>query len=185
MVLYVSLLVWPAALMAGCSSDDDAADAQEPTATARNGSPSPAQETPARATSTPSSDSKEPPTFEDGAWTGGSATVSISGVDTRTLSLAIGTRSDSSDSKTRLVYTDNADHSLDFVLPYENVRFQGIVTQKNTSYFVKFPLGDDECDLTYVEASKSRIEATFRCDAELEGEKGGPVLVEGSFTATR
>lgn len=172
---------------AGCGGDDDSdGGGGEPTIAATTGggvsTPDAEPTDPPRATSEP--DDGDFPTFEDGAWTAGEATVTISGTDNRTLTLPLVSRSTTEDGRTRLVYDDDID-TIDMTLQTQNNRFDMIITQVNTSYFLKVPFDAEPCTVTYAEASETSIKGTFRCDGEIEGEEGGPAVMEGTFTATR
>jgi hypothetical protein len=188
--LAVMLLALSLGAIAACGGDDDGDAEPSVEATTDDGGATTAPE----ATEPPSAteedaddegvvDEGEAPTFEDGTWTGGEAEVNVSGSDTRTITGTLSDESSTEGETTRLIYVNGID-TINVSISNEYLPFDMSVYQEDFS--ASIPLDAEPCEVTYTEASETRIEATFRCDAELDlGGTEGPVVLEGSLTATR
>lgn len=171
-------------MAAACGGDDESDTVDdEPTAAATSGGED--SEPTARASATPEEEDEpegEVPTFEDGEWTGGEATVNVSGSDTRTVTGTLISESSTDGGTTRLIYTNDLD-TINFSISIEYQPFDMSVSQ--SGFRARLPIDGEPCTVTYAEASETRIEATFRCDAQNESPTRDPLVLEGSFTATR
>jgi len=145
---------------------DEAAPAARPTRTPR---PS------------PTSDPNQAPLFAPGRWTGGEATVTVSGGATSAVAGTLLERSSSSDAQnTRLTYTKDLD-TINISISRQYQPFSMVVS-KQPVY-----LDQGTCEVTYKSKEEKRIEGTFKCtDVDVEqGGNGQPTTVEGTFLATR
>jgi hypothetical protein len=184
MVAAVAALVLALAISSACTGDDAGDDEPADVATSSDGGRTAAPERTSRATATPEDDGEgDVPTFEAGEWTGGEATVNVSGADTRTVTGTLSTESSTDGGTTRLIYTNDLD-TINFSISTEFMPFDMTVSQEG--FRARRPLDAEPCAVAYAEASDARIEGTFRCEGQIErGPADGAVTLEGSFTATR
>ncbi|MEZ4501368.1 MAG: hypothetical protein R3C39_01950 [Dehalococcoidia bacterium] len=128
------------------------------------------------------------PTFADGTWTGGEAEAQISGDVTGTITGTLFAESSATEpGTTRLTYTAGVDTIL-FSISTEFEPFD-MRASTNNDLRVERPFGSAPCEVTYEEATDSRIAGTFRCDgvsvSSIAQGINGTGVVEGSFEATR
>jgi len=124
------------------------------------------------------------PAFAEGGWTGGEAEVRITGSDTRMISGSLITESSTDGGTTGLIYAAGID-TISISISTEYLPFD--ITAYQEGFDVETSFGEPPCEVTYQEASDTRIEGTFVCEyAEIMlGPSTGPATMEGSFTATR
>jgi hypothetical protein len=142
-----------------------------------------------KAAATPTATSSKVPTFAKGDWTGGQAEVRMSGGDTRTVTGSILQKSSSTDGgTTRLTYVDGIETiNISISTQYEPFSATAF-SEKGSRISVRTPYGKPPCVVTYKETSEKRIEGSFRCEhseIEVGANQGTPVMMEGTFTATR
>jgi len=125
------------------------------------------------------------PALADGPWTGGQGQTTVSGAVSHTTDAPITTDvSKTEDAKTLLAY--NTDDTFVTVgINFIGVPFHADVTGPEWAVL------SEDCEVTYARADDNGIDATFSCVADefywyLAGEEPtDPVMIEGSFTATR
>jgi hypothetical protein len=126
------------------------------------------------------------PTFGEGGWTGGVAEVRVTGSETFTISGTLLPYSNTSGGSTGLAYgggEDGHDAILVEISTEGPPAFE--VSASRGIRGIRTIYGEPPCEVAYQEASDTRIEGSFRCEyVEIDG-GDGPVMLEGSFTATR
>jgi hypothetical protein len=128
--------------------------------------------------------SGDAPALADGPWTGGQGAVTVSGgVEWSTDEPITTDVSETTDAKTLLAYNSD-DTYVTIFINLTGVPFHASVTAPD------WDASSEDCDVTYERADDTGIEATFSCVVDefhsFTGENPtDPIMIEGTFTATR
>ena len=162
------------AVSPGESTESESAGGEPSTATAESDSPAES-----------AASSGGAPALADGPWAGGRGQMTVSGGVSLTVDEQLTTGvSETTDAKTLLAYNTDAEF-VTIGINFIGVPFHASITAND------FSASSEDCEVTYNRADDNGIDATFSCVADefywyLAGEEPtDPVMIEGSFTATR
>ena len=175
-------------VLASCASPsaapDETTDAQPTDQAAESEAP---DDTPAATEDAAESDGGSDggaPALADGPWIGGQGAVTVSGgLEWATDEPITSDVSETTDAKTLLAYNSD-DTFVTIMINLIGVPFHASVDAPD------FSASSDDCDVTYATATDTEIEGEFSCVADevfsFVGETpSDPVMIEGTFTATR